>query len=116
MIKDIVNFIYDNGDGNYDKFTSDELLSIVNKHIEYKTFLELRDPKGLVAVARWNWVNENTVEILDCVVRPNYRSRQIIRYLIDLGFKNNLKAEYMIFKRGYKYPNRKPRIYKIRRK
>lgn len=78
--------------------------------------LTLKDPKGLVAVARWNWVNDNTVHILDCIVRPDYRSRHTIRYLIDLGFKNNPKAEYFKFERIFKHPDRKQRIYKVRRK
>ena len=113
--QDIVNFVIDNGDGHYDGRSVEELYDFIKKHKEYGTMLTLRDPKGIVAVARWNWVNDNTVYILDCIVRPDYRSRQTIRYLIDLGFKNNPKAEYFKFMRGSKYPNRKQRLYKVRR-
>ena len=93
----------------------ENLYEIILKHKEYKTLLELKDPKGLVAVARWNW-NEDTVNILDCVVRTDYRCSKTIKYLINLGFKANPKANNMTFRRGYKYPDRKPKIYKVRRK
>ena len=78
--------------------------------------LTLRDPKGLVAVARWNWIDKETVNILDCVIRPDYRGSKTIRYLIDLGFKANPNATRMTFRRGYKYKDRKPKLYTVRRK
>ena len=110
-IKDIVDFIL--ADKNYANQPVPIVQDYVKKHLEYGTFLTVRDEQGLVAVARWNWENSTTVFILDVIVRKDYRKPQIMRQLVALGASKNPKCRFIKFERTFKYPNREPKIYSI---
>ena len=112
-IDEIIEFVLDNSDGEYAKLPAEDFIEAIHKHIEYGTYLQVKDKKGLVAVARWNWVSQDEVKVLDCVVRRDRRSPRMIKYLVMLGLKNNPSAKYMTYDRHFKYPYRKPRRIKI---
>lgn len=112
-IDEIIEFVLSNTNGHYRRLPAEEFIDTIEKHIEYGTFMQVRDDKGLAAIARWNWTAEDEVKILDCVVRKDMRSPRMVRYLINLGFKNNKKAKYMRYDRQIKYPYGKERRFQI---
>ena len=108
-VDEILEFIAESGGENYRKMPADEIIDAIEKHIEYRTILTVRDKKGIWGIARWNWVNEEEVDILDVIIRKDRRSIRAIKYLVYLGFKNNPSARYMKYKRDIKYPNKEKR-------
>jgi len=105
-LDEIIEFVVEHGGANYAKMPYDDFVKAIKKHKEYGTLMSVRDKKGIAALARWNWINEEEVEILDCVVRKDLRGPRMIKYLIHLGFNKNPKAKYMKYQRYYKYPYR----------
>ena len=113
-VKEVVEFIQNEGDGLYSQMHEEELKAIIAKHIEYGTALVIRDKKdnGIVAVARWNWQGKHTVIILDVVIKRNYRSYRFILQTIAMGISKNPECKYLVFERGRKV-NSKMRTYKV---
>ena len=102
-IKEIVEFIQNEGDGLYSQMHEEELKAIVAKHIEYGTALVIRDKSfknDIAAVARWNWQGKHTVIILDVVIKRNYRSYRFILQTITMGISKNPECKYLVFERG----------------
>ena len=101
-LKEIVNFIYDNGGEYYNTIPAENLYQVIRKHLDYGTFLRLDDPKGIVAVGRGNWIDETTAMVLDCVVRTDYRSVKTLKYLIDIFVKRNPRCKKILYQRHYR--------------
>jgi len=113
-IKEVVEFIQNEGDGLYSQMHEEELNDVIAKHIEYGTALVIRDKKDnrISAVARWNWQGKHTVIILDVVIKRNYRSYRFILQTIAMGISKNPECKYLVFERGRKV-NSKMRTYKV---
>jgi len=112
-IDEIIEFVVENGGNEYAKMPAEEFIDAIKKHDEYGTMTTVRDKKGIVALARWNWTDEESVEVLDCIVRKDRRSPRMIKYLVYLGKKRNPKIKYMTYQRLYKYPYKKRRRVKV---
>ena len=102
VMKDIINFIYDNGGEPYQTYTPEQLRECIEKHLEYGTLLRLDDPKGIVAIGRGNWIDSETAMVLDCIIRPDYRSIRTLKYLIDLFVKKNPRCKKILYHRYFK--------------
>ena len=114
-IKEVVEFIQNEGDGLYSQMHEEELNDVIAKHIEYGTALVIRDKSfknDIAAVARWNWQGKHTVIILDVVIKRNYRSYRFILQTIAMGISKNPECKYLVFERGRKV-NSKMRTYKV---
>ena len=111
-VKEIVEFIQNEGDGLYSQMHKEELECAIAKHIEYGTCLIIRDKDGIAALARWNWQGKYTVLILDVVIKSNYRSYRFILQTIAMGISKNPNCKYLVFERGRKV-NSKMRTYKV---
>ena len=112
-VEEIIDFIVRQGDGLYSNLQRDLLKDIVRKHLQYGTFLVVRDLEGIVACCRWNWISENMVWVLDLVVKKDYRKPHFLRELLALGVSKNPQCKFIQFGRGVKYPNRNKRIYSV---
>jgi hypothetical protein len=103
----IIEFIKKFGGKYYqDRYTEEELSSFIKLHLNYGTFLTLEDPQGIVAVARWNWVDNDSAIILDVIVRPDYRCIKTLKYLLDLGIKSNPSCKRIYYQRNVKGDNK----------
>jgi hypothetical protein len=113
---DIVFFILEEGEGLYSYSDLPRIQHVVHKHIDYGTFMVIRDENGIVGVARWNWTNPDTIFILDVVVRKDARNNQqdIMRRMLLLGHEQ-MGFKYFTFGRFHKYPDREPRTYSVAR-
>jgi len=109
----IVDFVCENGGGIYTNCNRVLLKDYIKKHIEYGTFMTVSDPRGIAAVARWNWVDDKTAEILDVIIREDVRSFYTLKGLIMLGVRENPNCKYIKFERRTKYPERDYRTYKV---
>jgi hypothetical protein len=112
-IDETIEFILSNSNGQYSKLPAEDFITAIKKHEEYGTFMTVRDDKGIVGLVRWNWVGDDTLHVLDCIVRKDMRSIRIIKYLTTLGFSKNPTAKYLTYDRLFKYPDRKTRRLKI---
>jgi hypothetical protein len=112
---DITEFVLAHGGQKYGQREGIELINdVINKHLEYGTIMVIRSQTdGIVAVARWNRTEEDTIHILDLVVHKKYRKYMMLKYLIALGKSKMPNLKYIIYKREMKYPNRKKRIIDI---
>lgn len=111
---ELIDFIIKNGEGRYSRIDTNKLKNEICKHIEYRTFLVIRDPGGIVAVGRWNWLDGETIHVLDLIIRKDVRCLKALKALIILGLQANPSFEYVVFERLGKYPDRKQRKYKVK--
>lgn len=111
---DVVDFIKKHMP-SYEKYTDEVILKIIDDHIKYGTYDEMRNSKGeLIAVVRYN-VDGMLAKIADLIIEQGYDSLYIIRRLVVRGWSNFPYLRYVSFYRGYKYPHRKLSILPIRR-
>jgi hypothetical protein len=112
-IDEIIEFVLSNTNGEYKRLPAEDFVEAIEKHIEYGTFMQVRDDKGLAAIARWNWTADDEVKVLDCVVRKDMRSARMIKYLINLAHNANKNIKYFKYDRLFKYPYGKERRFQI---
>lgn len=63
----------------YGEFNREEIEAHCRQHLIYGTLATLRFKGKLIAMARWNWVSQDTMEILDVVVHPAHRGVRTLR-------------------------------------
>lgn len=108
MIKeDSLDFILE----NTDYIDKEQIREIINKHIEYGTYLEFRKENKVVAVVRWN-VNGSIAEVIDLIIRRGNKGYKIIKAFLVKSLLRFPYLKYIRFER-HKYPSRSKRIYKI---
>lgn len=74
----------------------------MEEHIKYKTCVILLDEnKNIYAFCRWNIINDQTAEILDCVVRDDYRDKGVIFDITRKGLMTWPMLKWIQFERGY---------------
>lgn len=110
---DIIEFVRSNIE-EYDQFSDDEIRAIINDHINYGTYDEMRDNGKLIAVVRYN-IDGPTAEILDLVIEPGYDSRYIMRRFIVRGWARFPYIRFISYHRMYKNPHRKLVILSIKK-
>lgn len=89
------------------------LLSEIEFHNYYNTVIVLSDSKGVYAFCRWNVLNENTADILDCIVRPDYRNKNVLSCIINKGLAIWPSLNTLVFERGYDDGKQEKRKHKI---
>lgn len=112
-IDEIIEFVLSNTNGQYARLPAEDFIDAIEKHEEYGTLATVRDDKGVVAIARWNWISDDEVKCLDCVVRKDMRGLKIIKYIINLVHEKNRGIKYFSYDRLFKYPYSKTRRFKI---
>ena len=71
--------------GYYD-VSYDQLLWAIGEHLKYGTIEIVRDNNEIIAFCRYNLSNEYC-DILDVVIRPDWRRKHLLQAMILNGFK-----------------------------
>lgn len=110
-IQEIFDFVKQ----NYRAFYKEsELKKAIKGHINFGTYVVLRDDKGIAAVCRWN-IAGNVAHVLDLILRKDVKGRGLIKYVTALGWKKFPYLKWITFERGVKYPGRDLKYYPIKR-
>lgn len=81
MVEKAARFFIDEGEGLFREDQYEELKSYIIAHIIYGTLKVFEENGEILAAARWNWVGDNQVHILDVAVKKEHRHRGIVRIL-----------------------------------
>jgi len=93
----------------------------ITKHIDYKTYFVVYDfADNIVACCLWNISPDGqTCEVLDCIIKNEYRNDGIMSKMVTIGLQMWPKVEKITFNRDYnedghdRWPEDK--VYNIRR-
>lgn len=103
---EIVEFIYQHGDGLYTLSAYADLLKAVDKHLKYKTIVVLRDNKGITAIVRYNWQDKSTIFVIDAITRKDKRSARFMYEVMVKGLNTVPNCKYIWFHRGKRKMNK----------
>lgn len=97
--------------------TSRELIEdLLWKHWLFGTMDIAYHKNEIVSVVRWNIAeSSNVFDILDIIIKPGHNGFLLMKHLIARNWHRFPQVRYVRFSRGVKYPDRKPRTYKISR-
>ena len=90
----------------------DQLVWAIGEHLKYQTIEVIRVKDEVVGFSRWN-INGSIATILDCVIRPDYRRKNIMKLMLIRGWKRFPEATTIEFERGIK-DNKQRRISMIK--
>ena len=109
-IDKIVDFVIANS-----PYTDREIIKeYINIHLGYGTCDYAFNGNGKVAyVCRWN-IENRTAVILDLIISKRFRRKGLIKKILQKNLDRFPFVHFLSWKRGNKYPNRKPRIYSVR--
>lgn len=79
----------------------DELINAISKHIEYKTCFIVHDSDGIVSFSCWN-VDGNIAHVLITCIKPKYRVKNFLKYLIASGVKMYPDLKFILWEREVK--------------
>lgn len=82
-------------------FHREELLPVIEKHMEYKTCLITADHNGIVSVSTWNIKGDQAHIMLTCI-RPSHRRKRFLRYLIAKGHSMFPDVNFILWERDQK--------------
>jgi len=109
MLDEITQFILDFDNPSTKEWTR----FVIAKHIEYGTYVLLRDKEEkIVAFVGLN-IHEKIAEVLRTVVRTDFRHKRILKLLVYMSKVKFPFLESFYFERNTKYPNRKAHVYSI---
>jgi len=109
LVDDIVDFIIKYGHYNVPR---EFLEQLVRDHEKYETAMLLFDGDEIIALARWNIPSPDTLEVLDCIIHPKYRGKEVVLKMLRTGLAKHWWITKITWKREFKYPDRTPRVYK----
>lgn len=78
----IADFVIENSDGLYGLDAHEHIASYAYVHSIYGTLMVVRLKGEIVAVCRWNWVGTGHAKVLDLIIRPDYRHKQVARDML----------------------------------
>jgi hypothetical protein len=74
---------------------------IIKKHMDYKTIVCVWDQGEIVGVGTFN-IEDTTVKVIECVVNPKYRFKNILKKLTGIGFEHWPHVRTLEFQRSQK--------------
>ena len=102
---EIADFIVTNSDGLYADKEAIHLSKYLELHIIYGTIMIVRDKGDIVAVCRWNMTKPTHAEILDFVVREDFRNKNLSKGMFKKAKEAMPLLQNISFSRK-KYHNR----------
>lgn len=102
---EIADFMVAHSDGLYADSEATHLVRYIELHIVYGTLMVVRDKGDIVAVCRWNMKSPFEAEILDLVVREDFRHKNISRQMFKKAKEAMPLLQNISFRRK-KYHNR----------
>ena len=113
-IDELIDFAITNGEGRYTNINREDMAKALSLHFAYGTIMVITDPKGLLAIARWNWVDIKTVHILDVIIRKDSRSTQSLKGLLTIAIQKHPQCERITFQRQIKTGKETFKTYKVK--
>lgn len=110
LIDELTDFAFEYG-AHKDQ---EKLREAIAGHIRFNTFVFLRQ-KGtgpVIALALFN-IFYYVAEILEVIVRPDYKNKGLLKRLMIKGLRKWPEGKYFFYVRDRKYPGREQRIYRI---
>lgn len=98
----------------YEKFTDEEILSIIAKHVEFGTYDEMRDGDKLIALTRYN-IDGAILYCIDAIIEDGYDGAFILKRFALKAWEKFPYIKYIKYHRSYKYPLRKATFWSIKR-
>lgn len=89
----------------FDNYELPQIMQYLKVHARFGTLIVVRDRSTIVAVVRWNWLDYETVNVLDLIIHPEWRSSKMIRHILLKAKLAHPQMKYMLYKRE-KYANR----------
>ena len=86
--------------------TKQTLRTIILKHIEFQTVVCVWSGSELIGVCNFN-LHNNVVDVLDCVVRTDFRFKNVLKQMVLIALHRWPSIEILKFSRE-KEGNRKP--------
>ena len=79
---EVADFVIRYGEGLYTAMHRPMIQEFIEKHMGYGTLFVVKKNSEIVAVTRWNWVDRHTANILDMVIRPDYRKKNVMKSML----------------------------------
>lgn len=98
-ISEIAEFVLTHARNLYVPTQRHLIEKFIEEHMKYGTLIVVRAKDGIVAVCRWNWFNPQTIKVLDLIIRPDHRNREVMKSVLVQGLMANPWAKYMSFHR-----------------
>ena len=96
---EIADFVVANSDGLYNESDKAHIATYAGLHIKFGTLIVVRDKGDIIGVCRWNWVSPFHAKILDLIIRPDFRHKQISRNMLLKAKKAWPSLEHISFQR-----------------
>lgn len=77
---------------------------LILKHLEYNTIVILWNSGEIIGVCAFN-IKDKAADIVDCVVHPNYRFKQTLKKMTEIGFAHYPYVEKLTYERWEKFGN-----------
>ena len=74
---------------------------IIKQHMDYKTIVCVWDKGEIVGVCTFN-IDGTTVKVIECVVNPKYRYKNILKKLTAIGYEHWPHVKTLKFQRTQK--------------
>lgn len=99
----------------YSGFVSDDdILNIIDKHLQFGTIDLVKRNGTPIACVRWNVSPSGRVcDVLDLLISPKENGMRIMKHIIARNWSRFPTVKYIRFSRVRKYKNREPRLYSI---
>lgn len=90
----------------------DILMEAIAKHAEYNTITVLHDKNGISGLVRFDVIGD-CAHITDLVIREGLENEGLIKLLAIESWHKFPFLRFFRFERARKYPERKPRAYRL---
>lgn len=81
-LNEIADFVVHNCDGLYDFSDRPYIAQYASVHANYGTIMVVKDEGEIVAVCRWNMVTPSHARVLDLIVRPDFRNKNLVKSIL----------------------------------
>ena len=79
---ELAEFVIKYSDGLYSAYERVHIEKYIHLHIQFGTLIVVREKRQIVGVARWNWKSPSHAKVLDCIIHPDFRRKQIMKNMI----------------------------------
>ena len=79
---EIADFVVENSDGLYTVNDHAHIASYAYLHAVYGTLMVVRYLGEIIGVCRWNWTGSHDAKVLDLIIRPDFRNKQVSRDML----------------------------------
>lgn len=103
-IKKVADFVLKYGPNLYQESHRTIIESFLETHMGYGTLLVVRAKGEIVGACRWNWLNQDTVKVLDLIIHPAHRNKRTMKSMLVHALKAYPWVKYMKFcRKKYSY-------------